>query len=259
MESLEILLNLIRSNRIYPNLFVQDIFDLTLKVNHPRMMDELFSILANRVQYQEVLKNSLQRIFNEMKSNEDAKNVRLFEKLHRLLAQSRSFIPSDDLYSILDRLIQSPCRSSISYSIFDTRYLLAMIILRSLNNFQRYSEFLQSTWSLILREINDEPHFKQIVTAYADRWNELMKNRTSLDDLNGLVRCLDQNYESFSKILQSVDIELFQQWFERILEVIVNARKTSLFFDFNVFVKFRKHRLNSSKMVSKVIDRVFNV
>lgn len=224
LESLQILLDLMRSKNVLPTNFVENVFSITLKSNNSKMMEETFSSMAQRTEYQKVLKTCVESVLLEMKANDDAKNIRLLEKYHPLFRHSRFLFPSDDLSLILDRLIDLSCHSSISYSNVDSRYLLAMIILNSLNRFEKYSKFLHQTWTLILREISKDQEIKSVVLAYARRWSELMEENVQIQDLDCLIQSIHDQYQILSNILQTIEFEFFQAWIEQKLQPIVRKQ-----------------------------------
>jgi hypothetical protein len=218
---MQILLDIIHSSKTFPLLFITHLLDFTLKTNHEKMIDQVLVILSKNVIYHSILKTKANEILRQMKSNEDSQNIRLLEKNLLLFYHSRSLISSNDLTSIIDRLINSTSHSSISYSSLDTRYIIAMIILNSVSSFDRYLKYLQQTWKSIVRDINGTNQLKQVVGAYAKQWEHVLKTTATIDDIDGLVRCLNDQYELISKILESMDQNQFQQWIERTVQYIV--------------------------------------
>jgi hypothetical protein len=178
------------------------------------MIEQVLIILSNNSNYKSILKQKTNQIIEELKSNDDSINIRLLEKYLLLF----SHCPTNDLCPIIDRLINSSSNSSISYSSLDTRYILAMIILNSLTSFDKYRNFLQLTWKSIIREINGT---KQVVIAYAKQWENILKINSTIDDINALVKCLNDEYELISKILQTIDQNQFQQWIDNTIQYIV--------------------------------------
>jgi hypothetical protein len=218
---MQILLDIIHSSKTFPLLFITHLLDFTLKTNHEKMIDQVLVILSKNVIYQSILKTKANEILHQMKSNEDSQNIRLLEKNLLLFYHSRSLISSNDLTSIIDRLINSTSHSSISYSSLDTRYIIAMIILNSVSSFDKYLKYLQQIWKSIVRDINGTNQLKQVVGAYAKQWEHVLKTTATIDDIDGLVRCLNDQYELISKILESMDQNQFQQWIERTVQYIV--------------------------------------
>ncbi|CAF3429578.1 unnamed protein product, partial [Rotaria sp. Silwood2] len=220
LESMQILLDIIDSSKILPLLFISHLLDFTLNTDNEKMIDQLLIIISNNLNYQTILKIKTNKILDEMKTNEDYQNIRLLEKYLLLFYYSRSLISSNDLCLIIDRLLNSSSHSSISYSSLDTRYILAMIILNCLSSYDKYLKFLQQTWKSIVREINENNHLKQVVIAYAKQWKYVLKFNSTLDDINALVKCLNDQYELISNVIQSIDQNQFQQWIENIIQNI---------------------------------------
>jgi hypothetical protein len=211
---MQILLDIISSSKILPVEFVKDLLNFTLNKNNEKMLEQLLIILSKNSNYQSILKSKTNQIIDEMKSNEDSLNIRLLEKNILLF----SYNPSNNLSPIIDRLINLSSHSSISYSSLDTRYIIAMIILNSLTSFDKYLKYLQQIWKSVIREKNG---IKQVVIAYAKQWEYVLKMNANIDDIHALVKCLDDQYELISKILQSIDQNQFQQWIENIIQYIV--------------------------------------
>ncbi|CAF4653625.1 unnamed protein product, partial [Rotaria sp. Silwood2] len=220
LESMQILLDIIDSSKILPLLFINHLLDFTLNTNNEKMIDQVLIIISNNLNYQTILKIKTNKILDEMKTNEDYQNIRLLEKYLLLFYYSRSLISSNDLCLIIDRLLNSSSHSSISYSSLDTRYILAMIILNCLSSYDKYLKFLQQTWKSIVREINENNHLKQVVIVYAKQWKYVLKFNSTLDDINALVKCLNDQYELISNVIQSIDQNQFQQWIENIIQNI---------------------------------------
>ncbi|CAF3953495.1 unnamed protein product [Rotaria sordida] len=220
LESMQILLDIIYSSKTLPLLFISHLLDFTLNTNNEKMIDQVLTIISNNSNYQSILKIKANKILDEMKTNEDYQNICLLEKYLLLFNHSRSLISSNDLCLIIDRLINSSSHSSISYSLLDTRYILAMIILNSLTSFDKYLKFLQQTWKSLVRDINETNHLKQVVIAYAKQWEYILKLNSTIDDIDALVKCLNDQYELISKVIQSIEQNQFQQWIENIIQNI---------------------------------------
>ncbi|CAF3827857.1 unnamed protein product, partial [Adineta steineri] len=220
LESMQILLDIIHSQKILPLKFMNDLLDFTLTTNNEKMIDQVLVILSNNSTYQSIIKSKINEIVEKMKSNEDFQNIRLLEKFLLLFYHSRSLISSNDLCSIIDRLINSSSHSSISYSSLDTRYILAMIILNSLTSYEKYLKFLQQTWQSIVRDINGTNNLKSVVIAYAKHWKNVFKTTSTIDDIDVLVKCLNDEYELISKVIHDIDLNQFQQWIEKTVQNI---------------------------------------
>jgi hypothetical protein len=218
---MQILLDLIHSRKNLPLVFISHLLDFTLNTNNENMIEQVLSIISVNADYQSILKTKTNKVLEEMKTNDDSKNIRLLEKYLSLFHHSRSLISSNDLSSIIDRLINSSSHSSISFSVIDTRYILAMIILNSLSSFDKYLSFLQQTWKSIVREMNGTNHLKPVVIAYAKQWEHVMNTHSTIDDIDALVKCLNDQYELISKFIQSIDQNQFQQWIEKTIQHIV--------------------------------------
>ena len=217
---MQILLDLIHSSKGLPVLFVTHLLDLALRANQEPMIDQLIPILAKETKYQSILATRVRQILDEMKTNDDSKNIRQLEKYHLVFQHSRQLIPSESLSSIIDRLIHSSSRSSISYSVLDTRYLLAMIILNSSSSLEKYSSFLQQTWKSIARDVQGVPPLKPVVIAYAKQWKTVMQSSATIDDIDALVKCLDDQHGLISQIVGSMNDGQFQQWMQQTLQHI---------------------------------------
>jgi hypothetical protein len=214
---MQILVDIISSSKILPHSFLTDLLELTLNQTNEPTIDQVLTILSNNSHYQSILKIKTHQILEEMKSNEDSLNLRLLEKYLLLFSHHRS----NELSPIIDRLINSFSRSSISYSALDTRYILAMIILNSLPSFDKYLKFLQQTWKSLIREIHGT---KQVVIAYAKQWKNVLKMNATMEDIDALVKCLHDQYELISNIMQSIEQNQFQQWIEKTIQYIVSDR-----------------------------------
>ena len=254
---MQILLDIARSSDKLPVLFVTHLLDAALDDNHESMIDQLLPVLARQKQYQSILKIKANAILQEMKSQEDAKNIRLLEKYHLLFQHARHLLTSADLCSVIDRLIKSSSHSSISYSIFDTRYILAMIILNSLSVGDKYLPFLQQTWTSILRDLNQVTHLKPIVVAYGKHWTEVMQNKTTIEDINALVRCLDDQYEIVSKIIEGMGQSQCEEWMEKTIQPIVRFDSFEMNSNISPLVS-REFPSNIKKTDSFDIDKHFN-
>jgi hypothetical protein len=218
---MQILIDIIHASSCLPVRFVVNVFERAMKMNSTMLIDRLLSNFVRHDNYRLVLKDQVKKILKQMSKNDDSKNIRLFEQYHRVFAHSRTLTSSDDLCSILNRLIHSSSDSSISYSILDTRYLLAMIILNSLTSYETYRSFLQQTWTSIVRDTEQANHLQPVVQAYARQWTNAMTIEITIDDMNTLVKYLGKQYELLSTIMASMNQEFFEQWISKTLECIV--------------------------------------
>ncbi len=214
LDSMQILVEIISSPKIFPNSFVSDLLDYSLNQNNEKMLDQVLTILSSNSEYQMILKRKSNEIIEEMKSNDDSLNIRLLEKYLLLFSHNRS----NELSPIIDRLIDSSSNSSISYSALDTRYILAMIILNSLTSYEKYSKYLEQTWKSLMRETEGT---KQVMIAYAKEWEKIWKRNSTIEDIDAIVKCLNDEYELITKIIQLIDQNQFQQWMEKTIEDIV--------------------------------------
>jgi hypothetical protein len=239
LESMQTLLDIISSSKILPLSLVTHLLDFTLNTTNEKMIDQVLIILSNNSTYQSIVKIKVNQIIEQMKLDEDSKNIRLLEKHLLLFYHSRSLISSSDLCSIIDRLINSSSHSSISYSSLDTRYIIAMIILNSLSSFDKYLKYLQQTWQSLVRDMNGTNNLKQVVNAYAQQWGKIFKINSTIDDIDALVKCLNDQYELVSKVIESIDQNQFQQWIERTIQNIVSLfHMKLLIFLFSYYRKF---------------------
>ena len=232
---MQILLDIVSSSRILPLLFITDLLDFTLTTHNEMMISQVLTMISTNLNYQSILKHKANKLLEEMKTNEDHQNIRLLEKHLLLFNYSRSLISSNDVCLIIDRLISSTSYSSISYSSLDTRYILAMIILNSLSSYDKYLKFLLQTWKSVVREINDTDNLKPVVITYAKQWDRILKMNSTMNDINTLVRYLNDQYDLVSNILQSVDQKQFQQWIENLIQNIV-SKSLLLFIDLFKFI-----------------------
>ncbi|CAM4945783.1 unnamed protein product [Rotaria socialis] len=220
LESMQILLDIIHSSKVLPLLLINHLLEFTLNTNNEKMIDQVLTVLSANENYQSIVKTKANQIINTMKSNEDYQNIRLLEKHLLLFNHSRYLISSNDLCSIIDRLINSSTHSSISYSALDTRYIIAMIILNSVSSYNKYLIYLQQTWKSIAREIHENDNLKQVVISYAKHWVDVFQSNSTIDDINSLVKCLNDQYELISKVIQAIDQNQFQQWIENSIQNI---------------------------------------
>ncbi|CAF5178755.1 unnamed protein product [Rotaria magnacalcarata] len=219
-ESMQILLDIIHSSKVLPLLLINHLLEFTLNTNNEKMIDQVLTILSANENYQSIVKIKANQIINAMKFNEDYQNIRLLEKHLLLFNHSRYLISSNDLCSIIDRLINSSTHSSISYSALDTRYMIAMIILNSVSSYNKYLIYLQQTWKSIAREIHENDNLKQVVISYAKHWGDVFQSNSTINDINSLVKCLNDQYELISKVIQAIDQNQFQQWIENSIQNI---------------------------------------
>ncbi|UJR14390.1 hypothetical protein I4U23_001387 [Adineta vaga] len=220
LESMQILIDIIHSTKVLPLSFISQLLDFTLTTMNEKMIDQVLTILSKNTTYQSIIQIKVNTIIEKMKTDEDFQNIRLLEKYLLLFHHSRTLISSNDLCSIIDRLLNSSSHSSISYSSLDTRYILAMIILNSLTSYEKYLKFLQQTWQSLVRDMNDTNEFKQVVIVYAKHWNYILKDHSTIDDINALVKCLNDQYELISKVIESMELNQFQQWIENTIQHI---------------------------------------
>lgn len=225
LESMQSLLDIIHSSKILPLGFINHLLEFTLNTNNEKMIDQVLTIISTNSNYQTILKAKADKILNDMKTNEDHQNIRLLEKYILLFKHSRALISSKDLCSIIDRLISSTSHSSISYSSLDTRYIIAMIILNGLSTYDKYLTYLQQTWQSIVREINENNDLKQVVIAYVKQWENVLKPTSTINDVAALVKCLNDQYQLISKIVQTIGQDQFQQWIENSIQNIVNKNQ----------------------------------
>lgn len=220
-QSMQILVDILSTSKFFPNTFIADLLDFTLTQNHPIMLKQVLPILSKNVEYQK----KAHEIIEQMKTNEDLINIRLLEKYLLFF----SYYHSNELCPILDRLIHSSSPSSISFSVLDTRYILAMIILNSLTSFEKYIQYLQQTWKSLIREVNI--NHQQVMIAYAKQWENIWLNQATIDDIDAIVISLNDQYEFIEKIIQGMEEEQFQQWLQKIIENIVGR-----FFFMSIFL-----------------------
>lgn len=234
-ESMQILLDIISSSKNLPTILINDTFDFILnQINNEKILEQFLNILSIDSNYEIILTNKTNEIIEQMKINDDLVNLRSLEKYLLLF----SYIRSDNLSFIIDRLINSSSYSSISYSILDTRYILAMIILNSLINFDKYILFLHQIWKLLIKETND---IKQVVIVYAKQWKNIFQNNLTNDDINTFVKYLYDQYDLLSNILQIIDQNQFQQWINERIQSIVCFHLLLLFFYMKIlFFLYRK-------------------
>lgn len=226
-ESAQILVDLLRSTSKLPSNFVEDLLRFALDKNQSKMFEEILPIFIREENYRSILKKRIDEFVAEMKTNDDAKNVRFFEKFHRVLSQSRILICQDDFCSIIDRLIDSSSNSTISYSILDTRYLLAMIILNCLKKPTKYLSFLHQTWKSLIAESNQGEHLKPVVIAFANHWQKVIGEFDPLENLQIFLKFLDDRFDLISNVIESIDDEKFRFWLDRRVE----SCRTELEFD----------------------------
>lgn len=69
-----------------------------------------------------------------------------------------------------------------------------------------------------MRETNGT---KQVVMAYAKQWEKVWKSEATTEDIDALVKCLNDEYELVGKIMQMMEQSQFQQWLEKTTEKIV--------------------------------------
>ncbi|CAF4400443.1 unnamed protein product, partial [Adineta steineri] len=81
-------------------------------------------------------------------------------------------------------------------------------------------KFLQQTWQSIVRDINGTNNLKSVVIAYAKHWKNVFKTNSTIDDIDVLVKCLNDEYELISKVLHDIDLNQFQQWIEKTIQNI---------------------------------------
>jgi hypothetical protein len=230
LESMQILVEIISSSKTFPISFIRDLLDYSLNQNNEKMLDQVLTILSSNSEYQMILKRKSNEIIEQMKFNDDSLNIRLLEK-HLLLF---SYNRSNEISPIIDRLINSSSHSSISYSALDTRYILAMIILHSLTSYEKYSIFLEQTWKSLMRETDGT---KRVFIAYAKEWEKIWKRNSTIEDIDAIVKCLNDEYGLITKIIQLIDQNQFQQWIEKIIEDIVCYLEYSHFeISFSFFV-----------------------
>lgn len=223
---MQILLDITSSSQILPVSLINDLLEFTLNKSNEKVLEQFLFILSTNKNYQPILTKKTNEIIGQMKTNDDSLNLRLLEKYLLLF----SYIRSDNLSPIIDRLINSFSNSSISYSSLDTRYILAMIILNSLTSFEKYETFLQQTWKSLIRETSD---IKQVVIAYAKQWKNSLHNHSTSEDITTLVKYLNDQYDLLSNILQSIDQNQFQQWInERIQYIVRYYSNIKIFFSF---------------------------
>ncbi|CAF1121281.1 unnamed protein product [Adineta ricciae] len=220
LESMQILLDIIRSTKVLPISFISHLLDFTLTTNNEQMIDGVLTILSTNLTYQSIVKTKANAIIEKMKSEEDFQNIRLLEKHLLLFHHSRKLISSNDLCIVIDRLLNSSSPSSISYSTLDTRYVLAIIILNGLTSYEKYLKFLQQTWKSLIRDMNESNQFKQVVIAYVKQWEHVLKSQSTIEDIDALVKCLNDRHELISKVIQSMELTQFQQWIENSIQHI---------------------------------------
>jgi hypothetical protein len=179
------------------------------------MLEQVLITLSGNSEYRTILKKKNNEIIEEMKSNDDPHNIRLLEKNLLLFSYNRS----NEVSPIIDRLISSSSRSSISYSALDTRYILAMIILNSLTSYEKYSKYLEQTWKSLMKEPEGT---KRVFIAYAKEWEKIWKSSPTIEDIDAMVQCLNDEYELIGKMVQLIEQSQFQQWVEKTIEDIVS-------------------------------------
>ncbi|CAF5229912.1 unnamed protein product, partial [Rotaria magnacalcarata] len=80
--------------------------------------------------------------------------------------------------------------------------------------------YLQQTWKSIAREIHENDNLKQVVISYAKHWGDVFQSNSTIDDINSLVKCLNDQYELISKVIEAIDQNQFQQWIENSIQNI---------------------------------------
>ena len=98
--------------------------------------------------------------------------------------------------------------------------MLAMIILNSLTSPEKYLKYLQQTWKSLVREAN--VNHQQVMIAYAKQWQKICSNQATMEDIDALVTCLNDQYELVGKIMQAMEQEQFEQWLKKTTENIVS-------------------------------------
>jgi hypothetical protein len=87
--------------------------------------------------------------------------------------------------------------------------------------------------------MNGTNNLKQVVSAYAQQWGKVFKINSTIDDIDALVKCLNDQYELVSKVIESIDQNQFQQWIERTIQNIVSLfHMKLLIFLFSYYRKF---------------------
>lgn len=211
---MQILVDIISTSKLLPNSLITDLLEFTLTQHNEDMLKQVLPILSTNSEYQKIFQRKAHSMIEEMKSQEDLLNIRLLEK-HLLFF---SYYHSNDLSPIIDRLINSSSHSSISFSALDTRYILAMIILNSLTSLEKYLKFLQQTWKSFMREINAN---KQVMIAYAKQWDKIWTNQATMEDIDAIIICLNDEYQVVGKVIQAMEQNQFEQWLDKIMENIV--------------------------------------
>ncbi|CAF4854262.1 unnamed protein product, partial [Rotaria socialis] len=56
--------------------------------------------------------------------------------------------------------------------------------------------------------------------SYAKHWVDVFQSNSTIDDINSLVKCLNDQYELISKVIQAIDQNQFQQWIENSIQNI---------------------------------------
>ena len=214
LQSMQILVDIISTLKLLPNSFITDLLEFTLTQHNENMLKQVLPILSTNSEYQKIFQRKAHSMIEEMKSKEDLLNIRSLEK-HLLFF---SYYQSNELSPIIDRLINSSSHSSISFSALDTRYILAMIILNSLSSLEKYSKYLQQTWKSLMREINAN---KQVMIAYAKQWEKIWTNQATMEDIDAIVICLNDEYQVVGKIIQAMEQNQFERWLEKIIDDIV--------------------------------------
>jgi hypothetical protein len=62
---------------------------------------------------------------------------------------------------------------------------------------------------------------KRVFIAYAKEWEKIWKRNSTIEDIDAIVKCLNDEYGLITKIIQLIDQNQFQQWIEKIIEDIV--------------------------------------
>ena len=223
LQSMQILVNILSTSKLLPNTFIVDLLEFTLTQNNQAMLKQVLPILSRKIEYRKIGQGKANEMIEQLKIHDDLYNIRFIEK-HLLFF---SYFHSDELSPIIDRLIHSSSPSSISFSALDTRYILAMIILTGLTSHEKYRNYLQQTWKSLTREVN--VNHQQVMIAYAKQWEKIWTNQATMEDIDALVACLNDQYELVGKIMQTMEQEQFEQWLQKTIENIVRLFREDYF------------------------------
>lgn len=222
LQSMQILVDIISTSKPLPPSFIKDLLEFTLAQNNPMMLKQVLPIVSSKNEYAKIFQNKAHVLIEEMKSKDDIINIRLLEKYLLFF----SYYHSNELSPIIDRLISSSSHSSISFSALDTRYILAMIILNSLTSFEKYLKYLHQTWKSLMRETNAN---KQVMIAYANQWEKIWTNQATMEDIEAMIICLNDEYQFVGKIIQTMEQNQFEQWLNKIGDDIVRILSVWVF------------------------------